>query len=404
MTEQQIQTASCYRFAMRKMFRSGARSLSGLTLLLAALNLASPAAVAQESTSALPSDPAAFMLRAAETNGLPLTGSLTWHLRISFRLFDQIGRAKDQGTIEEFYVSPTKFKKIYSSTGYFHTVFGTENGLMYTGDPAGPSPPIRPLLDVFVASIPVNLVKAGYPLTAEHRSINGADQLCIGMGAPSTADRPPLPHRTYCFDSATGVLQASTFDAFGNSQNWSQPFMFQGHWLSRNLEVQSGDKVGLSAHLDSVEPITTVDEAVFLPPPGATNQEIAMVGVKGNPIGMSGPYPNGANGDFSISGGVAQGLLVQRTPVEYPAVAKAARVQGTVVLQAIIDKEGHIKDLHVVSGMPLLQQAAIDAVQQWVYRPYIFNGKPVEVHTTVNVVFTLGGPPKSPSPSASPTP
>jgi protein TonB len=61
-----------------------------------------------------------------------------------------------------------------------------------------------------------------------------------------------------------------------------------------------------------------------------------------------------------------------------------------VVLQAVISKTGTIENLRVVSGPPLLQQAALDAVKQWRYRPYLLNGEPIEVETTVNVVFTLG--------------
>jgi len=66
-------------------------------------------------------------------------------------------------------------------------------------------------------------------------------------------------------------------------------------------------------------------------------------------------------------------------------------VQGNVVLQASISKEGAIEHLQVVSGPPLLIQAAVDAVKQWRYRPYILNGEPVEVETTVTVQFTLSG-------------
>jgi protein TonB len=62
-----------------------------------------------------------------------------------------------------------------------------------------------------------------------------------------------------------------------------------------------------------------------------------------------------------------------------------------VILQAVISKEGTIENLHVVSGHPLLTQSALDAVKQWRYRPYILNGDPVEVETTVEVHFTLAG-------------
>jgi protein TonB len=92
-----------------------------------------------------------------------------------------------------------------------------------------------------------------------------------------------------------------------------------------------------------------------------------------------------------ISAGVAVGMLLQKTTPVYPPIAKAARVSGTVVLAATIAKAGTIENLRVVSGPPMLQQAAIDAVKTWRYRPYLLMNEPVEVETTVNVIFTLGG-------------
>jgi len=91
----------------------------------------------------------------------------------------------------------------------------------------------------------------------------------------------------------------------------------------------------------------------------------------------------------NISGGVAQGLLLQKTQPTYPPIAKAARVSGTVILQATISKTGTITNLRVLSGPEMLRQAALDAVKTWRYRPYLLNNEPVEVDTTVNVIFTL---------------
>jgi protein TonB len=85
------------------------------------------------------------------------------------------------------------------------------------------------------------------------------------------------------------------------------------------------------------------------------------------------------------------GSLVHRVQPEYPYPAKMARVQGQVVLAAVISKEGTIENLRVVGGHPMLVRAAIEAVSLWRYRPYILNGEPVEVETQIMVNFTLGG-------------
>ena len=83
-------------------------------------------------------------------------------------------------------------------------------------------------------------------------------------------------------------------------------------------------------------------------------------------------------------------IVMVDKPESLPPIAIAARIEGTVVLQATISKAGTIENLRVASGPPMLQQAALDAVKTWLYRPYLLDGQPVEVETTVNVIFTLG--------------
>src|SRR3984957_8241137 len=92
-----------------------------------------------------------------------------------------------------------------------------------------------------------------------------------------------------------------------------------------------------------------------------------------------------------VSTGVSTGLLIKKVTPNYPQLAKQARIQGTVVLQAEISKEGTIQNLQLISGHPMLAPAAIEAVKQWRYKPYLLNGEPVAVETTVVVNFSLSG-------------
>jgi protein TonB len=92
-----------------------------------------------------------------------------------------------------------------------------------------------------------------------------------------------------------------------------------------------------------------------------------------------------------VSAGVTSGLLVRKVPPTYPPLARQARIQGVVILQAQISKDGNIENLQLISGHPMLAPAAIEAVKQWKYRPYLLNGEPVEVDTQVQVNFTLSG-------------
>jgi TonB family protein len=87
--------------------------------------------------------------------------------------------------------------------------------------------------------------------------------------------------------------------------------------------------------------------------------------------------------------GVAKALLVKKVEPEYPQEARDKRIQGAVVLQVEISEAGDVKDARLISGHPLLAEAAIEALKQWKYKPYLLNGEPVQVETRATVDFRL---------------
>ena len=118
----------------------------------------------------------------------------------------------------------------------------------------------------------------------------------------------------------------------------------------------------------------------------------AMAGILGSSGAAPPPPPKPVVPSIiHVGGNVQAAKLVRQVMPVYPAIAKAARIQGTVVLHAVIAKDGTIEQLQFVSGPPLLVQAAMNAVREWRYQPTLLNGQPVEVDTIISVVFTLGG-------------
>jgi protein TonB len=119
----------------------------------------------------------------------------------------------------------------------------------------------------------------------------------------------------------------------------------------------------------------------------------SMGGVLGGVIGGMGgapppPKPK-LTGPLKVGGNVQAARILNRVQPLYPPLARQTRISGTVRLHAIISKDGSIQQLEVISGHPLLQQAALDAVRQWRYQPTLLNGEPVEVDTTIDVIFSL---------------
>jgi protein TonB len=96
-------------------------------------------------------------------------------------------------------------------------------------------------------------------------------------------------------------------------------------------------------------------------------------------------------GLLHVSKGVSEGMLLAPIRPVYPVIAKAAHVEGSVVVEAVISRTGTIESLHVVSGPQMLQNAALDAIREARYRPYRLNGEPTEVQTTITVIFRMGG-------------
>jgi periplasmic protein TonB len=168
-------------------------------------------------------------------------------------------------------------------------------------------------------------------------------------------------------------------------------------------------------------PLSHAHENIFTAPPAipthvdmnreqAPPQDIGASSEIGVPGGVPGGTPNGVIGSIltestpaappasaptpqriRLGGNVQAAMLVSQPMPVYPPLARQARIQGNVVLHAIISKDGRVEQLSVLSGHPLLIQAALDAVRQWRYHPTLLNNQPVEVDTTITVTFTMGG-------------
>ena len=142
------------------------------------------------------------------------------------------------------------------------------------------------------------------------------------------------------------------------------------------LSEESGAPIGM----DGTGDMSPQGASLHAPTKIPRNIQVIPGGITGAPL---------PTGPVRISGGLSEGNILSKVPPVYPVVAKAARVQGTVILRAIINETGSIDTLSLISGPPMLVKAAMDAVEQWKWNPYMLNGKPTKVDTTVTVNFNL---------------
>lgn len=368
------------------------------------------------------SDWKAFLAAAIKLDGLTGDDLPPWHLKVTYKIFDDQGQPKDQGIFEELQASPTKFKVTYNSPNFVQSTYGTDRpdrAVYVSGAPGSSQPwPLSLLWGAFVSPLPHEKDIPNADFKEQEKETSGGRLSCLyAMTKPTGApDFHPGAMAGYCFDAGRTDLRFTLIPYAKNGALTQRTRLttFQGRSLPQDVQISRDGKVVLTAHLESIEAVPKFDEATFIQPADSRLYPTMMLPPGGFPGGLplvdgahlgqgpAGVTPNPSGGasaptKIAISSGVAQSHLLTHPAPVYPPIAKAARVSGTVVLQATIGKDGLIENVRVVSGPPLLQEAALDAVRQWTYRPYLLNGEPVEVETTVNVVFSIPtSPPQTP--------
>ena len=320
--------------------------------------------------AAMPSDPKELMLLAAKSNGLTGDDVKPWHVKATYQLLDGEGNVKDQGTYEEFWVSPTKYKRTFTGAAFTQTDYGTDKGDLRSGSQDQVLYAI--LVRVKLIS-PLPDVKAieRERFAAQKQTVGGVKLTCLKM----KDEGGNAFGAAWCIDIDQPILRIDAISP-GTQNLHNRILRFQGRFIAGDLAFVQEEKTTLTAHIDILEALDTIDEAIFVPPADAAPPKPRRINISGG---------------VTVSGGVMAKLILKKVDPVYPPIAKAAGIQGMVVLQAMIGQDGRVENLRVISGPAMLQQSAIDAVKTWRYSPYQLNGEPVEVQTTVNVIFTLGG-------------
>ena len=243
-----------------------------------------------------------------------------------------------------------------------------------TASTAQPSPPTSSTAAQPCDSTTLELIKtqkATFPLAAIEQGIQGRVWLMLSINESGDVEQVDVV-------SGEPILAKPAVDA---AKKWKfKPFIKSGKAVKVKtkvpLDFTFSDKLmekGVSADLSTTSPAKNTSRDSGVPAPvNADNQQ-----------------PSAVPDRVRVSQGVTQGMLVYQVAPVYPSDARHNRIQGTVLLKAVIGKDGNIMDLQVVSGPKELLRAAIGAVQQWRYRPYLLMGKPVEVDTQIQVNFQL---------------
>lgn len=334
-------------------------------LLAALLGLLSSLAplVADVSSS---DSPDALYMQVLQSQGLYFPGVKPWHLKASYTVFDSDGKHPANGVFEEWWMGPHKYKLSYRRSDFSQTDYATDAGLYRQGEQAWPH---RAEL-----WIPIDLMEAMpdlrgmKELTFRRADFTGQAQLrCLTVS--EAADPYPVTGKiypTYCIDPKSPVLRLSSpFPPFAETV-FNRILGFQGHYIAGDIKTNAYGKTIFQLTIDSLEVLASPEDRLFTPPPDAV-------------LLPKGPVP--------LSMGSMQ--VLKEVAPNYSSLAQAEHFEGTVRIQAVIGPDGHVRTAKVIDGPRILQQAALDAVYQWIFRPFLVSGEPVEVNAETGMGFKL---------------
>lgn len=293
-----------------------------------------------------------WLSKEAGLNGLQSTGLLPWHIVVTYDQFDEDGDNVHSGVYEEYWVGPTKYKQIYKSDNLNQIDYATEKGLYRRGDQKWPDRAQLQVRAEVISPFSYAGTLQGFHGRSVERTFSSYKLKCVLIEGNSGISDPTQ----YCFEPDGSILR------YNRGWGWFQTvynriMLFQGRNVAHEVDVTDGGKPYLKLRVETIDLLSHVDDADFLPPPDALGPLGDRIsGVSLQPINMS----------------------------SYPQWPAALRTQHfTVTAEIVVGKDGHVVSAHAVSGPPEGYKPCEDAVRKWVFKPYLVIDKPVEVEQKV---------------------
>lgn len=355
-------------------------------LLLLAFAIVPLAALAEK---APPFDAEALLTQAAPFYDFDEAGMHPWHLKATYQFFTPDGGPADSGTFDYWWAAPhvdrstwtrdAKTLSVWNTADKKHAILASDLVLGYEE---------QRLKSLLLAPLPSAEELNSDKVQIEARAVgkDTAPLRCAMLGPrmSETHHAPMGLFPTYCFDARLPVLLAR-YSFAAPVIEFEHIVKLQNRFLARQINIVAGTKKILSISVDGLYDISAEDSA-FTPPPNAVIFDLP----KGyRPVVVPGPDPK-SKGNVPMPADITPGKVITRVQPVYPEGSKLIRDSGVVVLQAVIGTDGWVHGLEVQSApSTLLAASALAAVSQWRYQPYLFKGQPVEVKTTINVIYSL---------------
>ncbi|MGA8871918.1 MAG: hypothetical protein WB460_12310 [Candidatus Acidiferrales bacterium] len=302
----------------------------------------------EEKQSADAIDLPSWIAKEAALNGLQSADAPPWHVVVTYDQFDEDSDNVHSGVYEEYWAGEKKYKRIYKSDNFNQTDYATDKGLFRVGDQQWPDRAQSQVGSEVIAPFYYAATLQGFHGRSVERAFSGYELQCVFIEKNSGISAPTQ----YCFEPDSSVLRYT--HGFGWFQTvYNRIESFQGRNIAREVDVTDAGKPYLKLRVETIESLSRVDDAIFLPPRDAVGPLGGRVsGVQLVPINMS-------------------------SMPQWPASLRQQHF--TVKLAIVVGKDGHVISAHATSGLPEGYKACENAVEKWVFKPYLVLDKPVEV-------------------------
>jgi TonB family protein len=306
-------------------------------------------------------DPLLQRLRRAElATALTREGVSPFYLRIDVQLYDAKGKPSEKGTIEEWWAADSTEKTVFTTPSYTATEVRKGDEIFRSPGASYPPSLLKLLLDQVIGPMPSwNQIKDS-KATLRTVKVSTVPLDCILLNLHSDPGGAPPE---YCFDPGKDFLRL-TYQYGERATIRNAVGTFQEKQVPIDVAVHFGNVMAATGHISALMSRPVPDTEVSTT--GLTEKTFLVP-----PLGM-------------------KGALIHPVDVIYPDEAKRQHLAGTVVLRAVIGTDGHIRDLTAVSSpSTILTDASKNAVSRWVYRPYVVDGEPQRVETTISINFAI---------------
>lgn len=311
------------------------------------------------------------MTLAHDKNGLIGPEIKPWHIRATYHSYDKKGRPEYEGTYEEWWASPTIYKLSFTSPKSTRTDYANGTTLFRDGSPEWQSGPELSLRASLVDPLLDASMLGQFKLESRNVDVGKVRLPCVALTYPlrSNIQVPGDFYPAACFEATMPVLRLYSDGPFRTL--YDRDVLFQGHYVPRQIQVFMSGRLVADMNVDLIETLKDSPDSITAAPSSALPVDLTKITFK---EGMGSRWP----------------ILFKKAFPVYPDDAKSRRIQGSVNLRATIGPDGSVQDLQTIDGPGMLRQAAIDAVRQWLYKPFDVMGEPRPVQIEVHVIFQLG--------------